>query len=202
MARTFINGYTLTTSSDNILLNIRSLRVLESGLRFRIQKDQNMTLQSLRLGYTIFNPRTVDFASYGGGFFLRNFSSTRIYQLHRSIYYPSALIEGLVSFELSGDEPLTLSSFFTARFVLGLTTTRMFENLVFTYIVFGISPSKACENCNQSVIFNQFCLNACPPNTYEFTYRDGGKGCRQCETSLGYILNIETDTCICRPGFE
>lgn len=40
-----------------------------------------------------------------------------------------------------------------------------------------------------------------PSNTYLVTYRDGGKGYRECPSQYNFVVNSAGNACVCKFGF-
>ena len=76
-----------------------------------------------------------------------------------------------------------------------------FISFSFAYILIGIPPRMLCNDCPGKYPFENKCVDACPEESYYFTYRDRGIGCHNCSIKLLEVLNSQRSGCDCIPGF-
>ena len=100
-----------------------------------------------------------------------------------------------MGFQISGDSELEFVSNVDANLLMEVSAGRNIDEITLSYIVIGIPPSFLCSNCKEQYAYQNECRDSCPAGSYEFTYRDSGKACRECSGALNFIPNVEEKTC-------
>ena len=95
--------------------------------------------------------------------------------LSKSFYFRSEVDDNLILSYSNGGDPI---------------------DLFMNYLVVGNPPNLLCSKCPGKYSLDDQCHQTCPLDTYPFTYRDKGKGCRRCSPKFGEILNNERTGCV------
>ncbi len=103
---------------------------------------------------------------------------SKVYNVQKTIHQSAYSLYGLASIWQSTPGVLAFNSAMTNDFYLRVDSLRPIQQFFFSYIILGVGSASVCGTCNDKFIYNQQCSNACPPNSYQVNYNDGGRGCR------------------------
>ena len=181
-------------------IEIEANQVMNNKISVVIHIGANSNVKEVWFSYIVFSPSSIPFASYGGIAAEVNFEGTIYSSISTIIYYSENIIFGLSKFKFSLDKSFEYQSEIDKDFILGYYVSGNTIDLSISYLAFGIPPARLCSNCSENNAYQEKCVSKCPSDTYPFSYRDRGIGCRTCSPKLNEILNAEKTGCVCMSG--
>lgn len=85
IVRVYINGMTINSASS-ISIRVFDQGLAQQALRVGVQAGADTNIAAVPFSYLIFSPQMSLFASYGGGFNLKNFQNSKVYDIHKITY--------------------------------------------------------------------------------------------------------------------
>lgn len=175
----FITGYELASGAE-IFIRGFDKKIGARTLELGVQVAGNMEIKSARVNFIVFSPSTAVFASYGGGITESAFSQTKVYNVQKFVHESPLAFVGVANLRQSAPGPVAFSSSISKDFYVRLSSSRPIQEVFFSYIILGVPPASSCSNCKEQLIYGSSCVAAPPSNAYLVTYRDGGRGYREC----------------------
>jgi hypothetical protein len=201
IVRAFLNGFSVNPGCEGFEIQIEGKAINESGFTVAVATGGKTDLKSVDFSYLLFNPSTAPFASYGGSVSRTGLAGLSYQDISNSIYYNNLIIQGLV--KVGSSLSINLAISFDSEFVVGFTNQGPSIDFVYSYVVVGVPTASICANCrSQKCAYRDTCVESCPENTYQMTYKDGGIGCRTCSTKLNFVYSKESKSCVCSPGYQ
>lgn len=179
IARAFITGYTLKSGAE-IFIRAFDKNISAQTLELGVQVAGNMEISNAQVNFIVFSPSTAVFASYGGGITESVFSQTKVYNAQQFVHESPLAFIGIANLRQSAPGPFAFSSSMSKDFYLKLSSSRPIQEFFFSYIIIGVPPASSCSNCKEPIIYGSSCVATPPSNSYMVTYRDGGRGYREC----------------------
>lgn len=165
---------------------------------FAITAGSQTTLNSVSFSFLVFSPSTLPFNSYGGVVSKTGYSGTSYKDISNSVHNPNYILLGLA--RLSSPMSLSLSSNVDNDFVFGVQQQGAAADFTYSYIVFGPAVKSVCSQCSEKNVLDGSCVASCPADTYAFSFKDGGVGCKRCSTKLNQVISEDGSGCVCAPG--
>jgi len=186
--RVFINGFDF--ASNTLQISVSPTNLQGSRLTIRITTGATNALRGIWLSWLAFSPSTASFGSYGGQVSQTKYSGAVSSDISNSLYQTPYLLYGLNLLSLTASQALNFASTIDSGFVLTVSASSQLEEFSLVYVAVGVLPGKVCAACgNRQVVSGGSCVASCDADTYAFTFRDGGVGCRTCSSKLGLILS-------------
>lgn len=201
IARAFLNGLRLSSTSTAIQVQTDARKVLASGVEIVIYTGPSCIVELVHVSYIILSPNaSPDLSMSGSSFVATKLTGLAFHEAKNSNHLPNPFISGIT--KIASPLALGLRSNIDNDFILAVEQKGPAIDIVLSYAFITTPPRQICDQYKTERHANyEHCLAACPADSYVQTFRDGGLKCQRCSPKLNMVLNSDRNGCVCAAGF-